>query len=354
MPSSGATTVAPSTFSKSGAFNGTGMATMNPANGNDGTWLVYQDYTGDIRYTRYSLSGAWQSSQSLGIKDAANASSLAAVSYQAPGRVLVSFPIMTSRITMKITTFQYRVFYIDVSGTIKDIIMSNTTSNWDIGNIANNNFKAPPERGVALSVTLGSSNYGLNQTGPGLRLYAGGYDGLIHEYGFDQNTDIWKAGYAFPATNGYSGVGPEIAGNLTTLHLVSADNELELWWRDWNRGDDSFPSGSWNRGAKDSSPIQANSSVSVCFGDAVAYYQDPSLGIKGAPWDGYEASEVWNSSFSVTNAQGVARTTITCAYSPTTASGNYTTHVYIQGNGSNIVEYRKEKSGWSLQNYLPV
>ena len=65
------------------------MATMDPRNGADGTWLVYQDYTGDIKYTRYSLSGAWQGSQSLGIKDALNATSLGAISYYAPGTTLV-------------------------------------------------------------------------------------------------------------------------------------------------------------------------------------------------------------------------------------------------------------------------
>ena len=246
------------------------------------------------------------------------------------------------------------MFYIDNSGTIKDMIMTNITSTWQLGNIGNYNFQAPPKPGVALSAWLDTETFGINQTGPGLRLYVGGNDGLVHEYGFDQTTDFWAAGYAFPATNGYAGVGTEAAGALTSLHVLNADNNLELWWRDWGIGDNSFPSGSWHRGADSSSLIRINSSVSTCFGEGSAYYQDPTLSISGLPWTGDGAAEVWNSSFSIPDAQGIAATAITCSASSATIMGTYFIHIYFQGNGSNILEYGRQGSTWSLLNHVPV
>ena len=72
-------------LSGSGALNGTGIATLFPNNTVDDLWLVYQSYTGDIVYSAYSSGGAWQSGQSLGIHDAFNGTSLAAVTYNPVG-----------------------------------------------------------------------------------------------------------------------------------------------------------------------------------------------------------------------------------------------------------------------------
>ena len=70
----------PPTTSKSGAFNGTNVAVVDPGNGVDSLWLFYQDYTGDLRYI--ALTGSkWQNSNSLGVQNVANGTGLAAKNY---------------------------------------------------------------------------------------------------------------------------------------------------------------------------------------------------------------------------------------------------------------------------------
>ncbi|KAL9115561.1 MAG: hypothetical protein Q9187_007286, partial [Circinaria calcarea] len=254
-PSSSSSTAAPtpttsnaaipsdSELSKSGAFRGTGMATMNPRNDADGIWLVYQDFTGDVRLVSYSLSGAWQSSESLGVKNVANASAMTATSYGPDGSVVVSATYFRKLIDRKVTVCQYRLFYIDLSGTLQDMVRTNENS-WEPGNIGTYSFRAAATSSLAV---FWDSTFGENLTGGGLRLYAGGPDGLIHEYGYDQMTDLWTPGYIFPGTNGYAGCSIGFTTTLTTLHLLNADNELEFWWRNWKKGNSSYPSGSWNK-----------------------------------------------------------------------------------------------------------
>ena len=143
--------------------------------------------------------------------------------------------------------------------------MANITGTWGApGNLGSYGFKAPTVSGVALTVWE-STSFGINPTEQGIRLYAGGTDGLAHEYGYDFRTNVWAEGCAFPGTNGYGGVGGQIIGkglNRTILHLTNQDNKLEIWWRDWAVRNSSFPSGSWNRGNANwllrSHPIEGN------------------------------------------------------------------------------------------------
>ena len=139
------------------------------------------------------------------------------------------------------------MFYLDLSGTIQDMVSTDFTSTWSSGNIGNYNFKAPLVQGIGMDV-LQNANYGIGQTGGGLRLYVANPEGLIQEYGYDTQTDWWVSGYAFPESNGYGGVGGELRyDNVTTLYLLNKNSKLEYWWRDWGENS-TFPSGSWNKG----------------------------------------------------------------------------------------------------------
>ena len=77
---SSATTVSTSDLSTSGAFNGSGLATMNPVNGKDQIWVVWQDYTGAVALSRMA-SGSWQSPQFLQLENVMNGTYLEAISY---------------------------------------------------------------------------------------------------------------------------------------------------------------------------------------------------------------------------------------------------------------------------------
>ncbi|KAL9117282.1 MAG: hypothetical protein Q9187_006182, partial [Circinaria calcarea] len=134
-----------------------------------------------------------------------------------------------------------------LSGSLQDMVSTNITNSWSPGNIGSYNFKAPLTQGIGLLV-LENADYGIGQTGGGLRLYVANEQGLIQEYGYDAHTHSWASGFTFPESNGYGGVGSEYrTDNVTTLYLVNKNSKLEYWWRDWDE-DPTFPSGSWNKG----------------------------------------------------------------------------------------------------------
>ena len=83
---------APEIFSKSGAFNGTGISISAPPDGSNGAWLFFQDFTGDIKYMTANEIGAWQEIKSLGLHDVANATALQALSYKPQGSEVVGDP----------------------------------------------------------------------------------------------------------------------------------------------------------------------------------------------------------------------------------------------------------------------
>lgn len=71
----------PDIQTKSRAFNGTGIASVFPHNGNDLFWLIYQDYTGDLKYLALGTNNVWQPSKSLGITNVMNGTRLTADAY---------------------------------------------------------------------------------------------------------------------------------------------------------------------------------------------------------------------------------------------------------------------------------
>lgn len=141
----------------------------------------------------------------------------------------------------------------DSSGVLQDLIYTNQTNSWNAGKLGAQKWKTASGRSVSLSAGYDLTTYGkVTTAGPdlegGLRLWAGGEDGLLHEYAHDYNSDSWDAGFAFPGTTAWGGASPERAGNLTTQHLVNSNNQLELWWRNCPYGSSCYPSGQWNKG----------------------------------------------------------------------------------------------------------
>lgn len=86
----------------------------------------------------------------------------------------------------------------------------------------------------------------------GLRLFAGGDDGLIHEYAWALGgKDTWEATFTFPETNGFAGVACWPGGGITNLYLQNARGRLEVWWKDFNTAavnGSAHPLGVWTRG----------------------------------------------------------------------------------------------------------
>ena len=69
--------------STQGAYKGTGLAVIDPTNTDDAlAWLIYQHYSGSLMGAKYNKTGSWQPPEDLGVLDALNGTSIAAVSYQ--------------------------------------------------------------------------------------------------------------------------------------------------------------------------------------------------------------------------------------------------------------------------------
>ena len=71
-------------------------------------------------------------------------------------------------------------------------------------------------------------------TSPGIRVYYGGDDGLVHEVTYSLNSRAWLPGFDFPNSNGHAGLVTNfVASNSTPIiHLLmlSPENELRLWY----------------------------------------------------------------------------------------------------------------------------
>ncbi|KAL9116854.1 MAG: hypothetical protein Q9187_006617 [Circinaria calcarea] len=385
LPSTSGITNSPNQhLSTSGAFNGSGLATSTGTSERDRIQLFYQAFTGDLTVAAYSKSGGWRKSRSLGARNVFNTTSLAACYIYQEKRDNANHQ-------------KCRMIYLDLSGSLQDIITTNITNSWSPGNIGSYNFKAPLIQRIGLLV-LESAYYGIGQTGGGLRLYVANEQGLIQEYGYDAQTDSWASGFTFPESNGYGGVSSEYRSDkVTTLYLVNKNSKLEYWWRDWDE-DSTFPSGSWNKGKLepispeysvhfffhvfDWSPVMAadvrgvsintartilheqysniilgadtliavhpNSSIVVDWIYHKIYYQENNFAINGISYSGYKDTFRWDSPNNPVTRQATPGTAIGWGwFSPNADNGSpYLATLYFQTNGSNVAEYGNFDSSW--------
>ena len=141
------------------------------------------------------------------------------------------------------------LFYISRSGTIQDVLFTNQTNGWNSGSIGTKNWGVPAVQGVGLQCEWSLDALGkARHVGGGLRLFAGGLDGNVHEYAYDILSDSWDEGFTFPHTNAYGGITSGQVGALTTIRILNSNNRLELWYRDGLDEGVIYPSGLWKKG----------------------------------------------------------------------------------------------------------
>ena len=143
-------------------------------------------------------------------------------------------------------------FYVDESFILQNVIRDNITSTWTNGNLGGFNFRGSTDSNSALAVCFEANWYGpVVGKSPGLRLFAGGEDDLIHEYTWALGSTPWETGFTFPKSNGYAGVTCWPDGGITDVYLQNSDNNLEVWWKDFNTqitNTSTHPLGVWTRG----------------------------------------------------------------------------------------------------------
>ena len=266
------------------------------------------------------------------------------------------------------------LFYSDRSGTLRDVIFTNQTNEWNPGTLGNKNWGLPAGRGVGLQAEWSLDALGkARHIGGGLRLFAGGLDGRIHEYAYDLLSGSWDEGFAFPNTNGYAGITSGQVGAATTIRIFNSNNKLELWYRDGGNDDVIYPSGIWTKGKCASQlkrltklrppptlgaiatvPILANSSTTDCLWDAYVYFFNPNNTISGIPFNGFREQEHWGTAISIPDAQPMPGTAISCWWFSSNNGQGGTGYMHFQTNGSNIAEYVGKYGIFSRAMDVPV
>ena len=129
-------------------------------------------------------------------------------------------------------------------------------------------------------------------------LYATGTDGLLHEYTFKLASNNWQHTNIFPNSNGYSGctILADSSKNLTTMHLINQDGQMEFWWR--NLTVDSVAATPWNKGVESGTEwpvtIYENSTLAMSQNGIQLVFQDPTGELYDVGWRGYRDSQQWN------------------------------------------------------------
>ncbi|MCJ1394598.1 hypothetical protein MMC18_007478 [Xylographa bjoerkii] len=245
------------------------------------------------------------------------------------------------------------------SYVLKNILTwsNNLTDVWTVGSIGSQNCKASSQPGAALSVYWSALWGGITpgQSG-GLVLFAGGLDGLVHEYTWSaEGNDAWQQGFAFPSTNGYAGAASWPGGGITNLYLQNAASSLEVWWKDFNTeqtNTSTHPLGIWNRGPAAVDEVRTNSSMA--FSNNL-YFQDSNNQILGIALNGTAEDLSCGPAFVVTAESVMLGTSITCQTFFPSTTGPSGIHVYFQTNGTDIVEYIRGQEGgqWAFD-YIPT
>ena len=248
----------------------------------------------------------------------------------------------------------------------------NQTNTWTAGSIGRKGFRASTVGGTALAVCWSSDWYGTSPgKSGGLRLFAGGVDGLVHEYTWTLAEDDWQSGFTFSDTNAFAGAACWPGGGITHLYLQNSRSHLEVWWKDFNTdqsNSSSHPLGNWNRGKNQggrlmkatnrlSGPIAATevrTNSSLAFSN-FAYFQDSKGEILGIEPNGTAEMLNWGPSFIVGNQNGILGTSIACQTFFPSTTGPTGIHVYFQTNGTDVVEYvRGQEGGQWASDFLPV
>ena len=145
------------------------------------------------------------------------------------------------------------MFYVDQFGILQDLYLTNETTVWNRGLLASLNHNASTVPGGALSASFYLESYGINRgIGGGIRLFANsGSDGnVLFELSYDYDTSTWARGFRFDDSNGRAGAAVVGGTDMTTLHLINRQNNLEIWW--WLSSNtatkNDFPAGNWMKG----------------------------------------------------------------------------------------------------------
>ncbi|KAI4114233.1 MAG: hypothetical protein LQ338_008028, partial [Usnochroma carphineum] len=349
IPQEPGNATAPSTLSRTGAFNGSGIALASQsfdAGGYGSIVMYFQHYTGEIRSAQLSSDGTWNGGDAREIVavDAKNGTPIAAVAYA------------------RNNTAMWHIFYINTNNTITEIVNSNKTNVWRSGPINDLNLQAMDSANVGLqacwygsfysdaaynhSPVPGQSNNTVSSSDQtvGIHLWYAKGPTSFQSVGWTYGDTAWQLQQTFDGYNGHAGVGCYSwgPGSDTYVFFMDSDNELNILWKDLNttlKNTTRHPINQWTK-TNVTIPTYANSSVGYtnCL-----YIQSPDLSIAGfnITWAAENTSINADENFTISGDEGLPGTHLSVTTLPDTSGGNSLLAFY-QTEGTDVSEFVRD------------
>ena len=223
----------PAYYSKTGAFNGTGIALASVNFGVDDSIFVYfQHYTGELRAMVLQANGDWSDSNTVA-SDAKNGTPISIVAY----------------VSQEVA--QWHLFYINNQNIVMERISSNGSAYqeniWTDGPLTKLNLKALDADMAGLQACYwgdfyGDSDYnfgdGINATNitttrTGINLWYADTKTSFKQWSWlDGQTDWSVTDYNWDNQNGQAGVGcyTWATGSTQYVFMVDLENNLQVYW----------------------------------------------------------------------------------------------------------------------------
>lgn len=189
-------------YSKSGAFNGSGIAIAAANTEYDQSiYAYYQDYQGTIQYALMDPQAKWSlvGPVNSGSYQALNGTPLSAVQHQLGNKLV------------------WHLFYIDVNLIIRERIITNITTNgpspiWTDGPLNALNLKAWNSTSIGMQACYwgnyyGAWSYDTNSASAGIHLWYASDATTFQQYSWTNGTDSWSRDRQWTGLSGNAGVG---------------------------------------------------------------------------------------------------------------------------------------------------
>ena len=234
-------------YSETGAWNGSGIAIAAANTASDQSiYAFYQDSTGMLQYTLMDSSGKWNLVGPVNSNSykALNGTPLSAVQHQLDAKLV------------------WHVFYIDVNYTIRERIITNTTTDgptpvWADGPLSKQNLKTWKSNTIGLQACYWGNRYGEWSYDPtiasaGIHIWYASDATVFQQYSWTNGTDDWNFDQQWNDLSGNAGVGCQTWYGMTEyVWFVNTKNELDMYWKDNNQSapaSDSHPINEWTSG----------------------------------------------------------------------------------------------------------
>lgn len=360
--------MSPLYYSKTGAFNGSGIAIASVNFGQDASIFVFfQHYTGEIRSFIQEADGTWTDSNVVVSSGAKNGTPISAVAY----------------LVEEVAT--WHVFYIDTDSRVRQRINSNSsayqTNIWKDGPLNDLELTANDADMVGLQACYwgnfyGDSDYtfanGFNATNTnttiaptGMHLWYADSDTTFQQYSWYTGQTQWSNdNHTWHNMNGHAGVGCQTwdSGTVQYVFFVDVENTMEIWWKDSNSTNETpdHPTNLWVNTTVSVPNVHSSSSLgytnylTLQYGDETIRGYNISWAAENttiAPAkDGGPGYDEWK----IPDVTGIPGTHLSITALADTSGGAHLA-IFFQQNGTDVVQFTRDNSlGAFASSQVPV